>query len=120
MIPRWIAGQSLVRVIKPSEHAEPDLLNFQLPIPHPGKLWSHPRMGIIPETVTPKELADATGWGERFVRETARALGACLGSGRGMRLTHDDVLKIMEAKRPKLLGPRPQTYLRSLRSKSAR
>jgi hypothetical protein len=30
LILRWIAGYSLVQVIKPSEHAAPDLLNFQL------------------------------------------------------------------------------------------
>src|SRR4051794_33533510 len=56
-------------------------------------------MTIIPETITPKQLAEQTGWSERFVRETARGLNACLGRGRGMRLTRDDVLKIMEAKR---------------------
>lgn len=56
-------------------------------------------MSIIPPTVSPKELADATGWSERFVRETARALNACLGTGRGMRLTEADVKAIMEAKR---------------------
>jgi hypothetical protein len=56
-------------------------------------------MSIIPETVTPKQLAAETGWSERYVRTTARALNACLGRGRGMRLTRDDVHKIMEAKR---------------------
>ncbi len=54
---------------------------------------------IIPETITPKELADQTGWSERSVREMARALNACLGRNRGMRLTREDVQKIMEAKR---------------------
>ena len=55
---------------------------------------------IIPETITPRELADKMGWSERAVREIARALGACLGSGKGMRLTQADVIDIMEAKRP--------------------
>lgn len=54
---------------------------------------------IIPETITPKELAEQIGWSERRVREMARALNACLGRNRGMRLTHEDVLAIMEARR---------------------
>jgi hypothetical protein len=57
------------------------------------------RAAIIPETVSPRELADQTGWSERLVRETARSLDACLGRGRGMRLTHEDVVRIMEARR---------------------
>src|SRR4051812_47815630 len=56
-------------------------------------------MRVIPPTVTPKDLADATGWSERSVRRTARALNACLGTGRGMRLTAADVQAIMEEKR---------------------
>ncbi len=62
-------------------------------------------MKVIPETVTPKDLADATGWSERWVRQTARALGACLGRARGMRLTEADVKTIMEAKRGASLQP---------------
>ena len=54
---------------------------------------------IIPSTITPKDLAEETGWSERFIREKARALNACLGRNRGMRLTQEDVLKIMEARR---------------------
>ena len=60
---------------------------------------------VIPETVTPKELADATGWSERWVRQTARALNACIGRARGMRLTEQDVIRIMEAKRGASLMP---------------
>lgn len=60
---------------------------------------SAPRASIIPATITPRELAAETGWSERYIRETARALSACLGRGRGMRLTQDDVLRIMEARR---------------------
>src|SRR5882724_232040 len=56
-------------------------------------------MSIIPETVSPKELAERLGWSERFVRETAIALNACLGRGRCMRLTQADVTRIMEARR---------------------
>ena len=58
-------------------------------------------MSIIPETVSPRELAKSLGWPEAFIRKTARELGACLGSGRGMRLTEADVIKIMEARRKK-------------------
>lgn len=54
---------------------------------------------IIPSTITTKDLAEETGWSERFIREKARALNACLGRNRGMRLTQEDVLKIMEARR---------------------
>src|SRR3954469_9104051 len=54
---------------------------------------------VLPEITTPKALADHLGWSERFIRETARALNACLGRGRGMRLTQADVVAIMEAKR---------------------
>src|SRR5262245_9856907 len=53
---------------------------------------------IIPETVSPRELAESTGWSERSIRDAARALGACLGTGRNMRLTEADVKAIMEAK----------------------
>src|ERR1700728_704031 len=56
-------------------------------------------MTVIPETVTPKQLAERYGWGEKWVRRTARALNACLGRGRGMRLTGEDVKAIMEVKR---------------------
>src|SRR5882724_8943362 len=56
-------------------------------------------MSIIPETVSPKELAERLGWSEKFVRETAISLNACLGRGRCMRLTQADVVKIMEARR---------------------
>src|SRR5579859_5557741 len=57
-------------------------------------------MTIVPTTVTPKQLADELGWTERFVRERARALGACIGSGQRMRLTETDVQAIIESERP--------------------
>lgn len=56
-------------------------------------------MTIIPETITPRQMAQEVGWSERRVREKAIKLGACIGRNRNMRLTREDILKIMESER---------------------
>ena len=56
-------------------------------------------MSIIPEIVTPEELANRLGWPPRRVRKIARQLGACLVSGNSMVLTEADVHRIMESQR---------------------
>jgi hypothetical protein len=62
-------------------------------------------MPILPDIVTPSELAKRLGWSERRVRSVARELGACRILGNRMRLTKEDVEAILEATKPKPLGP---------------
>jgi hypothetical protein len=45
----------------------------------------------LPEITTPKALAQHLGWPERRVRRIAKALGACIGKGKYMRLLNKDV-----------------------------
>jgi hypothetical protein len=45
-----------------------------------------------------------------------RLIGACRILGNRMMLTKEDVEAILEATKPKALGPRPQTYLQSSRA----
>jgi hypothetical protein len=68
------------------------------------------------ETITPEEFAAQMGWSARHIRQLARQIGACHILGNRMILTREDVDAILEATKPKPLGPRPQTYLQSLRS----
>lgn len=54
----------------------------------------------LPEVTTPKALAQHLGWPERRVRRIAKSLGACIGTGRYMRLMAHDV-EAVKATAPK-------------------
>lgn len=56
--------------------------------------------GIIPDTITPKELAERLGWSERRVRDKARELGACRILGNRMVFLPQDVEALLEATKP--------------------
>lgn len=57
-------------------------------------------MSLLPEHVTPEELAEHLGVAERTVREKARELGTCRLFGKKMILLETDVATLMEALKP--------------------
>jgi excisionase family DNA binding protein len=57
------------------------------------------------DVITPEQLAKQMGWSAKRIRKLARELGACRILGNRMRLTRDDVEAILEATKPKPLGP---------------
>jgi hypothetical protein len=68
-------------VVVKSITLRPPLLSPLLSVALPAYLsrktslsWMQVKMNIIPATVTPKELAEATGWSERYIREQARSV----------------------------------------------
>jgi hypothetical protein len=54
---------------------------------------------LLPDYITPKELAAHLGVSPRTLKELARKIGACSIIGKSMILTEDDVNTIMEATR---------------------
>lgn len=57
---------------------------------------------ILPDTVTPEQLAERMGWSPRRVKALARAIGACRILGNRMVLTRSDVGVIMLASKPNM------------------
>jgi hypothetical protein len=55
---------------------------------------------MLPDIITPAELAQRMGWSERHVRDLARRLGACRVLGNRMVMLPDDVQAILEATQP--------------------
>lgn len=55
---------------------------------------------ILPDTVTPEELAAQLGWSLRRLKAFARQIGACRILGNRMALTKADVEAILEESRP--------------------
>lgn len=59
-------------------------------------------MSILPETVTPEELASQLGWSTRRLKALAREIGACRILGNRMVFTKADVAVIMLASKPNM------------------
>jgi hypothetical protein len=58
------------------------------------------RASLLPDHVTPADLAGHIGVSERELRRLARELGACRIIGKAMILLPEDVETILEASRP--------------------
>lgn len=58
------------------------------------------RASLLPDHVTPADLAGHIGVSERELRRLARELGACRIFGKAMILLPEDVETILEASRP--------------------
>jgi hypothetical protein len=61
----------------------------------------HPTLADLSAVITPAELAKRFQCSERRLRYMARHLGACHMFGKTMRLTIEDVSRILAAARPK-------------------
>ena len=76
---------------------------------------------ILPEVVTPEDLAKRMGWAPKRLRRFAKTIGACHVLGNRMIFTGEDVDAILDATKVPPEGPAPTVrhIFRSARQRAA-